>query len=141
MARKSRSHSRHRRHHTRKQRGGNYSSASTYGMYVNGTGSSQFDRTFSLEGPYAGRLGTEYIGAQGQGANQPSIPSAENLNLIQNAGGRYRKHKKYHTKSRKGGFYASVLNQAIVPGTILALQQSYGNRKNGNSKRSRKYRR
>ena len=130
MARKSRSHRKHshrrrRRHHTRKQRGGNYTSATTYGMYVNGTGGSQFDRTFSQAGEYANRAGTEYVGAQGQWANQPSAPSAENLSLIQQAGRRNKRHRK---RSRKGGFYGSVLGQAIVPGTILAMQQSLGNR-------------
>jgi len=136
MARKSRKHShrRRRRHHTRKQRGGNYTSATTYGMYVNGTGGSQFDRTFSQAGDYANRFGSEYVGAQGQWANQPNTPSEANLSLIQSAGRRHRRHRR--TRSR-GGFYGSVLGQAIVPGTILAMQQSLGHK--GMS--SKKYRR
>ena len=36
---------------SRKMRGGSYTSASTYGSYVNGTGPSQFNRTFDIAGP------------------------------------------------------------------------------------------
>jgi hypothetical protein len=103
-------------------------------MYVNGTGDSQFDRTFSQTGEYAGRFGNEYVGAQGQWANQPNVPSAQNLELIQRAGRRYRK------KSKKGGFFGSVLSQAIVPGTILAMQQSLGRRGRRGHRSSRKHR-
>jgi len=122
MARKhSRRHSRGRRH-SRAQRGGNsWTSGSTYGTYVNGSGDAQFDRTFSSTGIYGSRMGTEYVGAQGQWANQPNTPSASNLALIQSAGRR----------KRRGGFLGAVISQAIVPAAILGLQQTY--RRKGNS--------
>jgi len=107
---------------SRSQRGGTgngWTSGSTYGMAVNGTGDAQFQRTFSTNSPYANRVGSEYVGAQGQWSHQPNTPSAQNLSLIQSAGRR---------KARKGGFLGPVLGQAIVPATILGLQQTYGPR-------------
>jgi hypothetical protein len=106
---------------------GNYTSASSYGSYVNGSGNSQFERTFDQTGPYANRMGTDYVGAQGQLATQPGQPSSQNLSLVQSAGRRRR---------RRGGFLGSVINQAIVPFSILAAQQTYRKRRGG--KRTRK---
>ena len=48
-------------------------------------------------------------------------------------GGRKRRNK---TRGKKGGSWISVLNQAAVPGAILAMQQSFGK-----SRSSKKYRR
>ena len=128
MARKhSRRHSRRR---SRAQRGGNYTSATTYGMYVNGTGPAQFDRTFSQTGQYADRVGSIYVGNQGQWTTQPDTPSASNLALIQSAGRR----------KRRGGFLGPVISQAIVPATILGLQQTYGRKSYGNNKTFRRKR-
>ena len=124
MARKHSRGRRHSRRHSRAQRGGNYTSGSTYGMYVNGLGPAQFDRTFSATGEYGNRVGSEYVGAQGQWASQPNTASAANLALIQSAGKR----------RRRGGFLGPVLSQAAVPATILALQQTYGRKSNSSNK-------
>ena len=125
---------RHRHRHGVKRGGnGNYTSASSYGSFVNGSGSSQFSRTFDQTGPYGGRVGTEYVGAQGQWATQPNSPTAENLSLVQSAGKRSRRRK-------RGGFLGSVINQAIVPFSILGLQQTYRrNKRGGKSTRTRKH--
>ena len=123
-------HSRCRRSHSVKRGGSSYTSAASYGEYVNGNAGSQFSRTFDQSGPYGGRIGSEYVGAQGQNATQPNIPSAEQINLIQSAGRR---------RKKRGGFLGSVINQAIVPFTILGLQQTYRNKKHGGRK-SRKNR-
>ena len=116
---------------------GNYTSASSYGSYVNGSGNSQFDRTFDQTGPYANRVGTDYVGAQGQSSIQPGQPSSQNLTLIQSAG---------KSRRRRGGLLGSVINQAIVPFSILAAQQTYRKKRGGKhsrksrgGKRSRKY--
>ena len=79
--------SRRHRSRSRSYKGGNanYTSASTYGSYVNGSGDSQFARTFDTTGEYAGRAGSEYVGAQGQWSHQPGSPNAQNLALIQSA--------------------------------------------------------
>jgi hypothetical protein len=130
----------HKRRHSRgkrgsrKMRGGSYTSGSTYGSYVNGTGNEQFARTFDSTGPYAARAGAEYVGAQGQNAQQFGTPSAQNLSLIQSAGKRRR--------SRRGGFLelGGVINQAVVPFTLLGLQQSYRKKSYG-GRRTRRHRR
>ena len=125
-----------RRHRTRSRRmrggNGNYTSASTYGGYVNGSPDSQFARTFDQSGPYGGRVGSEYVGAQGQWAQQPATPSAGQLTLIQSAGKRRR-------KSRRGGFFGEVLNQAVVPLSILGLQQTYRRKRQGGRKTKRRH--
>ena len=127
-------HSRRHRSRSRRMRGGsgNYTSGSTYGSYVNGSGDSQFARTFDATGPYAARAGSEYVGAQGQWSQQPNTPSAQNLSLIQSAGKRRR--------SRRGGFFGEVINQAIVPFGLLGLQQTYRKKRSG-GKKTRKARR
>jgi hypothetical protein len=38
--------------------------------------------------------------------------------------------------SRRGGFLGSLINTAIVPGTLLALQQTYKRKRTGGRKRS-----
>ena len=132
-----------RRHRSRsrsyKGGNGNYTSASTYGSYVNGSGDSQFSRTFDSTGPYAGRAGSEYVGAQGQWGQQPNMPNAQNLALVQSAGQRRR-------RSKRGGFLelGGVINQAVVPFTLLGLQQTYRKKSHGgrrSRKHSRKHRR
>jgi hypothetical protein len=114
-------------------RGGSYTSGSTYGSYVNGSGDSQFARTFDTTGPYASRVGAEYVGAQGQNAQQPGVPTAQNLALIQSAGRR--------RKSRRGGFFGEVINQAIVPFGLLGLQQTYRKKRTGGGSRKTRRRR
>ena len=121
-----------RRSRSRRMRGGSYTSGSTYGSYVNGSPDSQFARTFDATGPYAARAGSEYVGAQGQWSQQPNTPSAQNLSLIQSAGKRRR--------SRRGGFFGEVINQAIVPFGLLGLQQTYRKKRSG-GKKTRKARR
>jgi hypothetical protein len=130
----------HKRRHSRgkrgsrKMRGGSYTSGSTYGSYVNGTGNQQFARTFDIAGQYGSRLGSEYVGAQGQNAQQFGSPSAQNLSLIQSAGKRRR--------SRRGGFLelGGIINQAVVPFSLLGLQQTYRKKSQG-GRRTRRYRR
>jgi hypothetical protein len=125
---------RHRSRSTsRSYKGGNYTSASTYGSYVNGPPNSQFARTFDQSGPYGDRSGTEYVGAQGQNAQQQGGPSAEQLTQVQSAGKRRRR------RSRRGGFFGEVINQAIVPFGLLGLQQTYRKKRTG-GKRTRRYR-
>ena len=111
-----------------RQRGGNYTSGASYGMYVNGTGPAQYDRTYSLSSPYSNST-TTYVGAQGENYI-PRDAANVNLDLIQSAGRRGKKGK-------KGGVFIPVLNQAIVPATILAMQQTYGRRGNGSNKTRR----
>ncbi len=128
--------SRRHRSRSRSYKGGNanYTSASTYGSYVNGSGNSQFARTFDTTGEYGARVGSEYVGAQGQWSHQPGTPNAQNLALVQSAGRRKGK------RSRRGGLWGEVINQAVVPFALLGMQQTY-RRKKGGRKGTRKHRR
>jgi hypothetical protein len=125
------------RKRSRKMRGGAYSSASTYGEYVNGTTNAQFARTMDQSGPYGKIEGNLIIGAQGQNVSPASqVPTASQLALVQTAG----KRRKGKGRSRRGGFLGEVINQAIVPFALLGMQQTY-RRKRGGKKRTRKHRR
>ena len=125
------------RHRSRKNKsrskrmsGGSYSSATTYGQYVNGSGGSQWDRTMDQSGSYGKIQGNTIIGAQGQNVTPSTqVPSAAQMSLDQKAGRR----------GRRGGFLGEVINQAIVPFSILAAQQTF-RRKKGGSKGTRKRR-
>lgn len=124
---------RHRSHRHRsrgrKMRGGSYSSASTYGTYVNGDAGAQYNRVFDQSGAYGQLPGNVIIGAQGQNVTPMSqVPNASQLALVQKAGRR---------RSRKGGFLGEVVSQAIVPFSILGMQQTY-RRKRGGSRRTRR---
>jgi hypothetical protein len=39
------------------------------------------------------------------------------------------------TKSRRGGFLGSLINQAIVPFSILGMQQSYRRKRRGGTRK------
>jgi hypothetical protein len=110
-------------------RGGSYSSASSYGMYVNGTGGEQWSRTMDATGTYGQVPGNVIIGSQGQNVTPPSqMPNAGQLALVQKAGRR----------RRRGGFLGEVVNQAVVPFALLGMQQTY-RRKRGGKSRTRRH--
>jgi hypothetical protein len=131
---KKRNTSSKRRNH--KKGGGNYTSASSYGNYVDGDLNSQYNRTFSQTGPNAANQSNILTGVQGQNMHFIGTPSSSQLSTIQRAGRRRRRRNK---KSKRGGFLGEIINQAIVPFSILGLQQSYRRKKN-TGKKSRKYR-
>jgi hypothetical protein len=70
-------------------------------------------------------------------------PTPGNLALIQSAGGRRRGRRGRMTKKRGGFLMGEVINQAVVPFGLLALQNRYGRRKSrmNKSRRSRTFRR
>ena len=72
-------------------------------------------------------------------------PTPANLALIQQAGGRRRgrRGRGRMTKKRGGFLMGEVINQAVVPFGLLALQNRYGRRKSrmNKSRRSRRFRR
>jgi hypothetical protein len=119
-----------------------YSSASSYSSYVNGSENSQYDRVFSQSGAYGSIPGNISIGAQGQNSTMAGTPNANNLALIQSAGSRHRHRRsrrvKRHTKRKRGGFLGQVINQAIVPFSLLGMQQSYRKSRNNKNFRTRR---
>jgi len=48
--------------------------------------------------------------------------------------------RKSHRRSKRGGYFGAVLSQAAVPFSILAMQQSYRNKKQSSKNRSRRNR-
>jgi hypothetical protein len=132
----SRSRSRSRgRNLSRSYKGGaNYTSASTYGEHVNGGTNDQFGRVFNQGGDFGGRQSNVIIGAQGQWGQSPNMPSAQNLALIQKAG---------KSRRKRGGFLGPLIGEAIVPFSLLAMQNRYGKNRHGNKMggRTRRHRR
>ena len=103
-----RKHSSKRRH-----RGGagspspsSYSSASSYGVAVNGNVNSQMERAFSNGGNTA-------VGVQGQRAGS----------------------KRGGSRKKRGGFWGQVINQALAPLSILGMQQTYRRKRGGKKTR------
>lgn len=130
----------HKRRHSRrrhsKRGGGSYSSAATYGEYVNGGTNAQYDRVFSTSGQYGNVPGNTIIGAQGQNSQFVGAPSQQQLNLINQSltgGGR--------TRRKRGGLLGTVVNQAVVPFTLLGMQQTYRRKKHGGKTKRRRHRR
>lgn len=125
MAKRQRSRNKNRnKHKSRRMRGGSYTSASTYGNYVNGSAGAQFGRTFDQSGPYGQVSGNVLIGAQGQNViSSAHMPNGSQLSLIQNGGRRRR--RRGGGKSRRGGNIGQVFEQAIVPLGLVAMQHVY----------------
>ena len=123
-----------RSHRVKRGGSGNYSSASTYGSYVNGPLNAQYDRVFDQTTANAARQSNIIIGAQGQNAQQPNMPSSQNLSLVQSAG---RRRTSRRSRNKKGGLWGEVINQAVVPFTLLGMQQSYRRKKHGGRKTRR----
>lgn len=169
MSKKSqRRHKKMRRTRSRKYRGGegapnpaSYSSAATYGMAVNGTGDSQYNRVFSQMGPDANSQSNAIMGLQGQKAGRRmrkggvsigelafaprgGAPSVAELAFAPRGGAPSVAELAFAprggSRKRRGGFMGEVVSQAIVPFGILGMQQTY--RKRGSMKnRTRRYRR
>ena len=89
-----------------------YSSASTYGEYVNGTVADQFARVFDQAGIDGKFQSNASVGAQGQNLGPSPIAS------YKMTGG---KRSRRSRKSKKGGFFAGILNQAAVPFSLVGL--------------------
>lgn len=72
-----------------------------------------------------------------------NTPTPQSLALIQSAGARRRGRRGRMTKKRGGFLMGEVINQAVVPFGLLALQNRYGRRKSrmNKSRRSRRFRR
>ena len=87
-----------------------YSSGAGYGMAVNGDGNAQFSRVFDQAGVDGKFQSNSAVGAQGQ--NLGPSPSAM-------SGGKRHRSK----KNKKGGFWGGIINQAVVPLTLLGLNQ------------------
>jgi hypothetical protein len=92
-------------------------------MAVNGPIDSQITNSLTTSGSNGQSPSTTSVGVQGQNIG---IPANQLMK-----GGRRRSSK------RRGGFWGHVINQAVVPFSILGMQQTYKRKKRG-GKRTRK---
>lgn len=122
MARKTNRRHRRSRRHSRRHRGGagapspsSYSSASSYGEAVYGDMNSQYNRVFDIAGPDGANQSNAIVGLQGQRAGK--------------------KRRSGGTRRKRGGFWGEVINQAVVPLTLLGMQQRYGKRRSQTRRR------
>jgi hypothetical protein len=95
----------------------------------------QYNKVFDIGSNTLGNSFTELPASQ--------TPTPENLAWIQRAGARRRGRRGRMTKKRGGFLMGEVINQAVVPFGLLALQNRYGRRKSrmNKSRRSRRFRR
>jgi len=137
---------RHRRRSSKRQRGGYShpnnvaSSSASFSAPNNGGGAAGW-----VEGKY-GNVDQQYnsvfdIGSKTLGNTfttlpASQVPTSQQLSLVQSAGGRRRRGRKCKGTKKRGGFLGPVVNQAIVPFSLLALQNKFGRRK---SKRNYKF--
>jgi hypothetical protein len=109
----------HRKRSNRRKGGANgpgaanpssYDSASTYMRATVGTGNQQWGNVF--ESSKNSSNSNSIVGLQGQRAG-----------------------KRGGTKKRRGGYWSQVINSAIIPFTLLGLQQTYRRKKGGRKTR------
>ena len=131
---RSRSHNRRSKHHRRRshyKRGGStnniaghpnpssYSDGASYVKAAVGSTNTQYENVF--KNPNNTSPSNGLIGLQGQKIS----------------GGR--KYKKHPKKSKKGGYWSQVVNQAVVPFTLWGMQSTYRSKRGGKGTRKRKY--
>jgi hypothetical protein len=91
-------------------------------MAVNGPVDSQITNSLTTSGSNGQSPATTSVGVQGQNVG---IPANQLMK-----GGRRRKM----SSKRRGGFWGHVINQAVVPFSILGMQQTYKRKKRGGKK-------
>ena len=100
-----------------------YSDSQSYMLQTVGNGNTQYDNVFMSN--KSDGTGNSIVGLQGQ-----------------SAGGKRRKRSmgKKNKKSRKGGYFSEVVNQALVPAALIGMQQSYKKNKKvmGGSRRRKR---
>jgi hypothetical protein len=94
-------------------------------MAVNGPVDSQIKNSLTTSGLNGQSPATTSVGVQGQNVGVPA-------NQLMKGGRRSKASRK-----RRGGFWGHVINQAVVPFSILGMQQTYKRKKHG-GKRTRK---
>ena len=114
---------------SKSQKGGNQGAYpdSAWGFQLNNVGDawSQFTRV----------MGSTNTSNAITAAHSPSPASA--AAPVSQMGGKRRGCK----RNKKGGYWGAVLEQAIVPLTLLGLQQSVGTRRNHGARRNKTFRR
>jgi len=110
---------------------GNPPSSWGWGIGTAGNGWTQFMNSLTLQ------PGQNIAAAKSNDLVPVGQPNAnEPLQSVKMNGGRRRKHSRRHrSRSRKGGNWGAVLNQAAAPLVLLGANQAFGKR----SRRQRKH--
>ena len=121
---------------------GGYSDGSSYVLSKYGDGNQQWDNVFVKGSQWGNQLTT-------LDGSQPSSPlsfynsqkggrargrSQRRQRMSQSQGGRSMRRQRGQTRSRKGGFFGNVLQEALVPFGLFAAQNAYGKRTRKNRK-------
>ncbi len=127
MARYSHKRRSHSKSRTMRQRGGdlngNPASAWGYGLGTVGNGWTQFMNALTLQpGQNSGTIQSNDIVPVNNLNAQNAQP---HLNSNLKGGRRRRRHRRGSKRGGTFGALGAVVNQAIVPGTLLAAQQMY----------------
>lgn len=92
-----------------------YSDAQSYMLATTGSGDQQYNNVF--ESSQNSTNSNAIVGLQGQKAGK--------------------RRSRAGSKKRRGGLWGTIINQAIVPLSILGMQQTYGRKKRGGRKTRR----
>jgi hypothetical protein len=112
---------------TRRQRGGN--SAWQFVQDVVGSGQTQWNNVFVKGGPFAGQL-------QNVSGTQPSSNAMSSV--LSGKAGPMLSAQKGGSRRKKGGYWSTVINQAIVPFGLWAAQNRFSRRK-GHTRKHRRH--
>jgi len=85
-----------------------------------------------------GKMNTQYDNVFGPNSIGPAYMSQSNALRTSDAhilGGRRRKR----SSKKRGGMWGQVINQAVVPFGLLGMQQSYGKKRRGGTRRHRRH--
>ena len=120
----------------KKTQKGGYNSGWSYGVETLGSGWTQFWNTFGLSnGQNSATIGTNDVEPiKNINANNPG---SSILKYNVNGGGKKSKKSK---KSKKGGSITSILNQAVVPFSLLTADLTLNGKERRSKYHTRKYR-
>lgn len=144
-----------RRQRGRQQRGGTgnapssgaYSDAASYVESQVGNGNQQWDNVFirggnngnqvqSLDGTQPSSPLSTYLNSQNGGSRRSRYGSRTRgqRRSRKQRGGRSMRRQREQSRSKKGGFFGAVLEQALVPFGLFATQNRYAKRSRKNRK-------
>jgi len=103
-----------------------YSSAATYALATAGDTNTQYNNVFDIS--RSNQPGNALVGLQGQtvGGRRKSRSQSKS-----------RSRRRRRSRSQKGGLWG-VINKALVPFGLLAMQQTYRRKKGGSKTRRRR---
>jgi hypothetical protein len=141
--RRQRQRGRHQRGGVGNAPSGGYSDGASYVLSKYGDGNQQWDNVFVKGSQWGNQLTTldgsqpssplSFYNSQKGGRARGRGRSQRRQRMAHSQGGRSMRRQRGQTRSRKGGFFGAVIQDALVPFGLFAAQNAYG-------KRTRKHR-